>query len=98
MLAGCTASATPGPAAPTAAPTADRITLVLWHGWSGGARQALSRLVERFKFYNRFAWGPETLLRRPLQQLARWRCARNFYAFPVEKAIVERLKPLPKLS
>jgi anaerobic magnesium-protoporphyrin IX monomethyl ester cyclase len=56
------------------------------------------RMIERFKFYNRFAWGPETLVRRPLQWLARWRCARDFYAFPVEKAIVERLKPLPKLS
>ncbi len=54
--------------------------------------------IERFKFYNRFAWGPETWWRRPLQVLARWRCRRNFYHLPVEKVIVERLKPLPKLS
>ena len=26
-------------------------------------------LIERFKFYNRFAWGPERLVRRPLQHL-----------------------------
>jgi radical SAM superfamily enzyme YgiQ (UPF0313 family) len=56
------------------------------------------RYVERFKFYNRAAWGRETWLRRPLQRVARWRCERDFYAFPFEKAVVERLKPLPKLS
>jgi anaerobic magnesium-protoporphyrin IX monomethyl ester cyclase len=55
-------------------------------------------LVERFKFYNRFAWGPETWPRRALQKVARWRCARDFYEFPIEKAIVERIKPLPRLS
>ncbi len=55
-------------------------------------------LVERFKFYNRFAWGPETWLRWPLQQVARWRCKRNFFQLPVEKVLVERLKPLPQLS
>ncbi|MDQ7029325.1 MAG: radical SAM protein [Ardenticatenia bacterium] len=54
--------------------------------------------IERFKFYNRFAWGPETWWRRPIQMLARWRCRRNFYRLPVEKLIVDRLKPLPKLS
>ncbi len=54
--------------------------------------------VERFKFYNRAAWGRETWIRRPLQRVARWRCKRDFYAFPIEKAVVERLKPLPQLS
>ncbi|MBC8078063.1 MAG: B12-binding domain-containing radical SAM protein, partial [Chloroflexales bacterium] len=63
--------------------------------WVSAERE---RLIERFKFYNRFAWGPETLLRRPMQQLARWRCRRDFYAMPVEKAIVERLRPMPRLS
>ena len=56
------------------------------------------RMVERFKFYNRFAWGPTTLARRPLQVLARWRCARKFYHLPVEKVVVERLHPSPRLS
>jgi radical SAM superfamily enzyme YgiQ (UPF0313 family) len=54
--------------------------------------------IERFKFYNRFAWGPQTWLRRPLQMVARWRCQRDFYRAPVEKLLVERLKPLPRLS
>jgi radical SAM superfamily enzyme YgiQ (UPF0313 family) len=56
------------------------------------------RLIERFKFYNRFAWGPETPLRRPLQAMARWRCRRDFYRLPLEKLVVDRLKPLPRLS
>jgi anaerobic magnesium-protoporphyrin IX monomethyl ester cyclase len=55
-------------------------------------------MIERFKFYNRFAWGPETWLRWPLQQIARWRVRRDFYGVPVEKVVVERLKPLPRLS
>src|SRR5690606_28211783 len=43
------------------------------------------RLVERFKFYNRFAWGPETWPRRLLQTVARWRCRRDWYHVPLEK-------------
>jgi anaerobic magnesium-protoporphyrin IX monomethyl ester cyclase len=56
------------------------------------------RMVERFKFYARFAWGPETWLRWPIQKIARWRCTHDFFDVPIEKAIVERLKPLPRLS
>jgi anaerobic magnesium-protoporphyrin IX monomethyl ester cyclase len=56
------------------------------------------KLIERFKFYNRFAWGPETRLRWPLQKVARWRCRRNLYGAPFEKLIVERLKSPTKLS
>ena len=56
------------------------------------------RLVERFKFYNRFAWGPETWMRWPLQRISRWRCRHDYYALPVEQAVVDRLRPLPKLS
>lgn len=58
----------------------------------------MHRLIERFKFYNRFAWGPETRLRRPLQRLARWRCRRDEYRLPLEKLVIDRLKPLPRLS
>ncbi|CAN5210699.1 hypothetical protein BH23CHL1_BH23CHL1_01740 [soil metagenome] len=60
--------------------------------------QQKHELIERFKFYNRFAWGAEHWFRRPLQQVARWRCAHDFYDLPFEKAIVERLKPQPQLS
>jgi radical SAM superfamily enzyme YgiQ (UPF0313 family) len=61
-------------------------------------REDKHRRIERFKFYNRFAGGPETLLRAPLQQLARWRVRRDFYDFPIEKFLVDRVKPSPRLS
>ena len=54
--------------------------------------------VERFKFYNRFAGGPDRLLKRPLSWLARWRCRHDCFALPVEKLIVEHLAPTPELS
>jgi radical SAM superfamily enzyme YgiQ (UPF0313 family) len=52
------------------------------------------RLVERFKFYQQVAFSPPTPVRAPLQALARWRCRRDFYRYPVEKAVVEKLRPL----
>ncbi len=54
--------------------------------------------IERFKFYNRAAWGRRTWLRWPLQRLARWRCERDFYRLPLEKRAVEFLRPMPRLS
>ncbi len=56
------------------------------------------RLLERFKFYNRFAGGPETLRRWPLQAVSRWRCRRDYYGLPLEQLLVERLYPSPRLS
>ena len=56
------------------------------------------RFMERFKFYNRYAWGSERLLKRPLQLLARWRCRRNRFELPIEKAIVQRIRPEVELS
>jgi radical SAM superfamily enzyme YgiQ (UPF0313 family) len=56
------------------------------------------RRVERLKFYARHAWGPGGPLRWPLRALARWRCEHDRYAFPVEKAVVERLRPPAPLS
>lgn len=46
LVASCATSNTPTTPAVTPAPSS--ITLVLWHGWSATARQALSRLVDRF--------------------------------------------------
>lgn len=57
--------------------------------WVGAEKY---RTIERFKFYQRFAWGHQSGLRKPLQWLARQRCNRNFYGLPVEKRIVELLK------
>ena len=55
-------------------------------------------LVERFKFYQRLAWNRASPLRVPLQQLARWRCANDVYAFPFEKKLVELLRQPIQLS
>jgi radical SAM superfamily enzyme YgiQ (UPF0313 family) len=54
--------------------------------------------IEQFKFYQRLAYGPQRALRRPLQRLARWRLERRDYRFPVERKIVEWLRPPQALS
>jgi radical SAM superfamily enzyme YgiQ (UPF0313 family) len=55
-------------------------------------------LIERFKFYQRIAWSRPTLVRAPLQALARWRCTRDWYAFPFEKVITESIRHPVRLS
>jgi arabinogalactan oligomer/maltooligosaccharide transport system substrate-binding protein len=53
-LSACAGMATPAPAANPTAPASapGGVTLVLWHGWSGASRQALSRLVDAFNRQN----------------------------------------------
>lgn len=55
------------------------------------------RRIERFKFYMRHAAKPGPW-RWPLRTCSRWRCERNWYAFPVEKALVEWLRPPERVS
>jgi radical SAM superfamily enzyme YgiQ (UPF0313 family) len=55
------------------------------------------RQVERFKFYSRQAWQPGKW-RWPLRAAARWRCDRDWYAFPVEKALVELVRRPEQVS
>jgi radical SAM superfamily enzyme YgiQ (UPF0313 family) len=59
--------------------------------WVDSQKRAL---IERFKFYQQVAWARPTPARVPLQALARWRCRRDFYALPIEKAMIEWLRPL----
>jgi len=54
--------------------------------------EAKRTLVDRFGFYQRIGWAKPTPLRRPLQAIARWRCRRDVYAFPIEKTIVEWMR------
>ena len=61
-------------------------------------RREMRTRVERFKFYQRIGWARRTALRAPLQALARWRCAHDVYAFPIEQHVVEWLRPDPRLS
>ena len=56
------------------------------------------QLVERFKFYQQIAWDQPKAWQKPLQQLARWRCERDFYALPIEKVVSNWLRPQQRLS
>jgi radical SAM superfamily enzyme YgiQ (UPF0313 family) len=56
------------------------------------------RHVERFKFYVRHAWNAASGGRWPLRLAARWRCAHDCYAFPIEKHLVELLRRPEPLS
>ena len=53
--------------------------------------------VERFKFYTRHAWKPGAW-RWPLRATAQWRCEHDFYAMPVEKMIVDFIRPPQQVS
>jgi radical SAM superfamily enzyme YgiQ (UPF0313 family) len=55
------------------------------------------RHVERFKFYTRHAWQPGPW-RWPIRAAARFRCERDWYDFPVEKALVELVRRPDQVS
>jgi radical SAM superfamily enzyme YgiQ (UPF0313 family) len=55
------------------------------------------RHVERFKFYARHAWKPGAW-RWPLRTLARWRCERDWYGWPLEKGLVELVRRPQQVS
>lgn len=53
--------------------------------------------VERFKFYSRHAWKPGAW-RWPLRATAKWRCNHDWYGLPVEKMIVDFVRPPQQVS
>lgn len=53
--------------------------------------------VERFKFYSRHAWKPGAW-RWPLRATAQWRCNHDWYHLPVEKMIVDFVRPPQQVS
>jgi len=53
--------------------------------------------VERFKFYSRHAWKPGAW-RWPLRTTSQWRCNHDWYALPVEKLIVDLVRPPQQVS
>jgi anaerobic magnesium-protoporphyrin IX monomethyl ester cyclase len=55
------------------------------------------RAVERFKFYTRHAWTPGAW-RWPLRAASRWRCDHDWYGLPVEKMIVDWIRPPQQVS
>jgi len=56
------------------------------------------RLIERFKFFHELAWKKMSPSKKPLQRLARYRCRKNEYRWPVEMLFTRWLAPGPKLS
>ncbi len=56
------------------------------------------RLIERFKFFHELAWKPVSRGKRLLQQLARYRCDRDEYRWPVEMLFSRWVMPAQRLS
>lgn len=56
------------------------------------------RLIERFKFYQQIAFDRPRPWQRPLQKLARWRCANDNYKLPLEMLAMNALAPTTRLS
>ncbi len=56
------------------------------------------RLIERFKFFHELACKRVSRGRRLMQRLARYRCDRNEYRWPVEMLFTRWLVPAQKLS
>jgi radical SAM superfamily enzyme YgiQ (UPF0313 family) len=55
-------------------------------------------LIERFKFFHELAWKRVSPGKRFLQRLARYRCTKDFYRWPVEMLFTRWLVPAQKLS
>lgn len=55
-------------------------------------------LIERFKFFHELAWKQASRSTRLVQKLARYRCTRDFYRWPVEMLFTRWLVPAQKLS
>ena len=56
------------------------------------------RLIERFKFFQELAWKRASRGMRTLQQLARYRCRRDEYRWPVEMLLSRWVVPAERLS
>jgi anaerobic magnesium-protoporphyrin IX monomethyl ester cyclase len=55
-------------------------------------------LIERFKFFHELAWKKVSRSKRLLQQLARYRCNKDNYRWPVEMLFTRWLVPAQTLS
>ena len=56
------------------------------------------RLIERFKFFQELAWQRVSAATRVLQLLARYRCSRDEYRWPLEMLLMRWLVPAERLS
>ncbi len=55
-------------------------------------------LIERYRFYQQFGYDVPRGWRRPFQRLARWRCERRSFGFPLERAVSHFFSPPQALS
>ena len=55
-------------------------------------------LIERYRFYQSFGYDAPRGVLRPIQRLARWRCERRSFAFPIERAVSNLISPPKELS
>jgi anaerobic magnesium-protoporphyrin IX monomethyl ester cyclase len=63
--------------------------------WVNGAK---FKLIERFKFFQELAWKRASAGRSPLQRVARYRCRRDDYRWPIEMVVLQWLQPRERLS
>jgi anaerobic magnesium-protoporphyrin IX monomethyl ester cyclase len=56
------------------------------------------RLIERFKFFHELAWKRVSRPKRLLQRLARYRCSKDEYRWPVEMLLGRWVVPAERLS
>lgn len=56
------------------------------------------KLIERFKFFHELAWKRPSTGKRLLQQVARYRCSKDNYRWPVEMLLTRWLVPAQRLS
>lgn len=63
--------------------------------WVTPEREAL---IERYRFYQQFGYDVPRGWRRPFQSLARWRCERRSFGFPLERAVSHFFSPPQALS
>jgi anaerobic magnesium-protoporphyrin IX monomethyl ester cyclase len=60
--------------------------------------RAKYKLIERFKFFQEHAWKRTASGMDVLQRMARYRCRRNNYRWPVEMLLMQWLRPSERLS
>jgi len=60
--------------------------------------QTKYQLIERFKFFQELAWRRASAGLDVLQRLARLRCRRDEYRFPIEMSLMNWLQPRERLS
>lgn len=56
------------------------------------------KLIERFKFFQELAWPKSPRRETWMQRLARYRCSRDEYRWPVEMLLLQSRRAQPRLS